>query len=352
MQKIRLAVIGSGWRALFFLRCAKMLPNLFELCGVVTRNKDRAEQFKAEFGANAYEGIGALLEKEKPEYAVVSVAASAAANVTKECVDRGIPVLLETPAVPELYDMLSKNAPVQVAEQYFLRPMEQARLNYLQKGKLGDVVQARISFCNDYHAVSLIRKYLGVGFENCRITAQKIAVPSYPGYERDGLHTEWELKKQDHFIAVLDYGRAAGIYDYEAMQHRSFIRSQFTQIKGTKGEMMNSDIRYLTAPDAFIKTDLLRHNMGEDVNIEGFGLKGITGDNEWLYRNPFENSRLTDDEIGVAECMARMGEFVHTGKPFYSLANGMQDMYLTRLIKKAAEEGKTIESETRAFAEK
>jgi len=350
MEKIKLAVIGSGWRALFFLRCANMLPNAFALCGIVTRNKEKARLLKSEFGVTVYEHIDALLKKEKPEYAVVSVAAAAAPEVTKALVEKGIPVLLETPAVPELYDLLPKNAPVQIAEQYFLRPMEQARLNYLKKGTLGDIAQARISFCNDYHAVSLIRKYLGVSFENCRITAQKMNVPGYPGYERDGLYKNWELKEREQIIAVMDFGACAGIYDYETMQHRSFIRSQFTQIKGTKGEIMNSEIRYLTAPDVFMKAELCRHHMGEDVNIEGVGLKGITGDGEWLYHNPYMASRLTDDEIAVAECMRRMGEFARGGKGFYSMAEGMQDMYLGRLIKKAAEEGAAVESQTQPFA--
>ncbi len=337
MEKIRLAVVGSGWRALFFLRCAKFLPDRFTLCGVVTTNPEKAQQFKEVFCVNIYETLEALLEKESPEYAVVSVTASAAPTVTKKLIDKGIPVLLETPAVPELLEVLPENAPVQIAEQYFLRPMEQARLNYLKKGTLGDVVQARISFCNDYHAISLIRKYLNVGFAQCQITAQKITVPGYPGYERDGLYSEWALKKREQVIAILDFGHCAGIYDYETMQHRSFIRSQFTQIKGTKGELMNSDIRYLTGPGSFVQSAFIRHDMGADVNIEGFGLKGISGDSAWLYTNPFINSRLSDDEIGVAEAMVRMGEFVRTGKAFYSLEEGAHDMRLSRLIQKAIE---------------
>ena len=351
MDKIVFAVVGTGWRAQFFLRCAQALPEQFAVCGVVARSREKGLALQAQFHVPVYESAEALLAKQVPDYAVVSVAASAAPEITQAWVARGVPVLLETPAAPELAALLPHDAPVQVAEQYFLRPMEQARLRYLEKRTLGTVVQARISFCNDYHAVSLMRKYLGVGFANCRITAQKIIVPGYPGYERDGPHAQWALQKREQVLAVLDFGSCAGVYDFEAMQHRSFIRSQFTQLKGTQGELMNDDIRYLTAPDTFVHTRFLRCTMGEDVNIEGFGLKGIQGDGAWLYRNPFPNSRLTDDEIAVAECMARMGTYVRTGEPFYPLAEGMQDAYLSRLIAQAAASGTPVESQTQTFAE-
>ena len=34
MSKIRYAVVGNGWRAMFFVRAAKNLPELFEVTGI------------------------------------------------------------------------------------------------------------------------------------------------------------------------------------------------------------------------------------------------------------------------------------------------------------------------------
>lgn len=350
MEPIRLCIIGSGWRAAFFLRCAAFLPERFRLCGVVTTNARRKAEYEQAFNVTVYDSMDALFRHESPEYAVVSVAARAAAEVTERVLNHAVPVLLETPASLALWGRISAHAPVQIAEQYFLRPMEQARLNLIAQGLLGNIVQARVSFCNDYHAVSLLRKYLGVGFHNCRITALEMNVPGYPGYERDSLYLDWELKDRRQVIAALDFDGRVGLFDYETMQHRSFIRSQFTQLKGAKGENMNSDIRYLTAPNQFMQSSLIRQNMGDDVNIEGFGLKGITGNGLWLYENPYLNSRLTDDEIAVAQCMERMGAYVRGGEGFYSLNEGMQDMYLSALIEKAARTGAAVTSETQAFA--
>jgi len=72
--------------------------------------------------------------------------------------------------------------------------------------------------------------------------------------------------------------------------------------------------------------------------------KGYRGEGEWLYRNPFYHVLLTDDEIAVAHCMEKMGDFVKTGKSFYSLSEASQDAYLVILFDQASRENRTLES--------
>lgn len=45
MKKIRFGLIGSGWRAEFYIRIAKMLPEQFELTGVLIRDKEKEIYF-------------------------------------------------------------------------------------------------------------------------------------------------------------------------------------------------------------------------------------------------------------------------------------------------------------------
>ena len=45
MKKIRFGLIGSGWRAEFYIRIAKMLPEQFELTGVLIRDKEKGNIF-------------------------------------------------------------------------------------------------------------------------------------------------------------------------------------------------------------------------------------------------------------------------------------------------------------------
>ena len=43
MKKIRYAVVGNGWRAMFFVRAALNLPERFELTGVWCRSQEKAQ---------------------------------------------------------------------------------------------------------------------------------------------------------------------------------------------------------------------------------------------------------------------------------------------------------------------
>jgi len=355
-MKIIFGIIGSGWRSEFYMRAAKLMPERFEICGVVTTNPERADKIRKEFGLRIFKTSDEMFESTKPEFVVVSVSKSAAPDVSLSVLNKAIPVLAETPAADTIDKLIKfnnaipENAKYQVAEQYFLQPMHSAMLSYINNGKLGEINQARISFTNSYHAISLMRKFLGLHFENAKITAARFKVPGYPGFSRQGNPAKEEIVMRDQTIAVFNFGNKTGIYDFEADQHRSWIRSQQVLIKGTKGEINNTSIQYLKDYLTPIKSDFKRVNIGENENLEGYGLKGIIADGEWQYVNPFLNSRLSDDEIAVASCIVKMSEYIRGGKSFYSLADASQDMYFAELLEKAVESGKSIESETQPWA--
>lgn len=99
MEKIRVGMVGCGWRAEFFARCARMLPHLFDFSGVVIRNKARGEAFARQFGFPVYESMDDMLAATRPEYVVVSVSTDALGSVTAELAGRGIPVLKPLPCL-------------------------------------------------------------------------------------------------------------------------------------------------------------------------------------------------------------------------------------------------------------
>lgn len=357
MKKTTFCIIGSGWRAEFFARCAKALPEHFELLGFVTRNAQKADAFLAAYGVPGYESIDLLLARHTPDFVVLSIIPEAMPAVLSTLTRRGLPVLLETPAGASMDALLStfaalpQGAKVQVAEQYFLRPVQQAHLRFMETQKLGHIQEARVCMTNDYHSISLLRKYLNVGFENATIRAHQFSVSGYQGYERSGVPAHPEVKTRLHTLAILEFPNGVAIHDYEDMQHRSFIRTSQVQIKGTRGEICGNTLRYLDENCSPITSAFLRKNLGEDENIEGYGLKGILADGQWVYHNPFPDARLADDEIAVAQCMVRMAQYVQGGEGFYSYAQAAQDMYLSLLIRQACQEDRAVTSQTQPWAE-
>jgi predicted dehydrogenase len=355
-QEIVFGIIGSGWRTEFFLRIAKELPERFKVAGVVTRTKASGKIIEDKFGTHTFRTMDDLLNVTKIDFAVVSVPWKIAPVRTKELVERGIPVLTETPPAPDLESLIELNrltesgAKIQVAEQYHLHPLHAARIAIANSGKLGEINQVQISECHGYHGVSLMRKLLGIGFENASITATKITTPLMMGPNRDGGPVEEKVIESEQVIALFDFDGKYGIYDFTDEQYFSWIRSKRLLVRGSKGEITGMSVRYLKDFQTPVEYDLKRVNMGEYGNLEGFGLKGILAGEEWIYQNSFTPGKLSDDEIGVAACLEKMYDYTITGQDFYSLAEGSQDHYLSLMINEAVRTGEKIETKRQPWA--
>lgn len=356
-MKTTFALYGTGWRADFYLRIAQALPDRFSVCGIITRSPEKAKQYQRTYGIPCYDSLEALLAAEQPAFVVVSVNKSVCAEVALTLARHGLPVLMETPAAHDLATLnqlladLPADARVQVAEQYPFQPMHAARLSFLKTGKLGAIQHVNLSYTQGYHAIALIRKYLGIGFENADITATSFPVSVTAGSGRTGEPQADQIIEKMQTVAVLNFGAKTAIFNFENDQHRSWIRSQTIQIKGDRGELYNARIRYLFDYKTPNETDFLRKNLGEDENLEGVDLKGILGDGQWHYRNPYQGSRLADDEIAVATCMDAMVAYLDNGVPFYPLAEAAQDLYLSLMIEQAVKEGVRISTQTQTWAE-
>jgi len=354
---IKFGLYGSGWRSEFFLRIAKLLPEKFCVDGVITRNSEKADYFKAEFGVKSYHNFTDYLAENTPLFMVESVNKGVSAEITMEIIRQGIPVLMETPAGKDLETMtwlaaeVANGAKIQIAEQYPFHPLHFTKKALIASGKLGDIQHVQVSFSHGYHGIALIRKFLGINFENTEISATAFPVSGASGFSREGMPTEDKIETAIQSVATLkfDNGQTA-IYNFEMGQHRSWIRTPIIQIKGTRGELFNESLKYLIDYKTPIETNLHRVNLGENQNIEGAGLKGILVGNQWYYQNPYLNSRLTDDEIAIAVCLEKMAHYVHTDEEFYSFAEGAQDMYLGMMIEKAATTRKIITTKTMPWA--
>jgi len=345
-----IAVIGIGWRAEFFLRIARALPEQFEVSGVVSSRANKREEIRNKWGLKAYQSAEELLENENPDFVVLSISKEAAAEVILQLAESGIPILAETPPAANLGELiklnkkLGKDYPIQIAEQYHLQPLQQAIFRLIDSERLGEVNYARVSISHGYHAVSLLRKALGIEFENAEIEARSFEHPIVKGPDRSGVPEKREIVSKRHEFAFLNFDGKLAFYDFERDQHRSWIRSQEILIRGSEGEIKNSNLKYLKDYQTPIELKLKRVEAGINQNLEGFYLKGITCGEEWLYQNQFLPARFSDDEIAVATALVKMKEFLETGNSFYSLAEASQDQYLALLIKEAFQERKKIVS--------
>lgn len=356
-KPINLAIVGGGWRAAFYLRIVKALPELFTLDGLIVREPIKGLKLEQEWGLRTYRTIEELLAKNRPEFVVTCIAWEPNPALIEHLAALGLPILSETPPAPDLERLirlaeLARNgAHIQVAEQYIYQPHHAARLALVEAGILGRVTEAQVSVCHGYHGISLLRHLLGIQFEDARITARAFTSPLIGGPGRDGPPTHEELTSSKQVLAWFDFGDRLGAYDFTGDQYFSWVRRQRLLLRGEKGELSDMQASYLCDYATPMYVTLERHTAGANGNLEGNYLRGITGGERWWYRNPFAPAALSDEEIAIATTLMKMGAYVRgEGAGPYPLEEACQDRYLDIMLEQAVRTGKIVETTTQPWA--
>jgi len=339
MQKIRYAVAGTGWRAMFYIRAAKRLPEIFELTGVLCRTEEKAEAFEKAHGVKAFASLDTLLEM-KPMFVVSCVNKAGMADMVMRLLEAGMPALSETPLAIEM-DKLKKLHETQVrtgtalamAEQYFLYPSHAARINVLKMGILGDVTSCALSAMHDYHGISMLRAYLGEEAGPVTMRARKVASPIVVTGGRGGYVTDGQTGDEFRTFAQIDFGGGRlGLYDFSGTQYHSAIRSNHVRILGTRGEMFDDEVRFLREGNRPAMARFVTHR----DEITGT-IRAIDFDGERVYENPFRcDVSMDEDEIAVCCVMKRYAEELAGGEKHYSYA--FRDSFMAMEMSRLAEE--------------
>lgn len=344
MGKIRYAVAGNGWRALFFVRAAQNLPEYFELTGVLCRTKEKAEAFASAHGVKAFWSLDALLET-KPDFVVASVNKAGQAAMVMDLLERGMPVLSETPlavdipTLKRLWETQQRTGVhLEMAEQYFLYPSHQAKLNVVRSGVLGEVSSCFMSMMHDYHGISMMRAYLGAQDGPVEIRARKTVHPIAVTGSRTGHQPGDTLGEETRVFAQLTWPDGKlGLYDFSGTQYHSAIRSNHMRVLGTRGELFDDEVRYLREDDRPETAKLVMH-----CDMITGTIRTIDFDGRCVYRNPFRTDvAMTQDDIAVSTVLMRMGEALAGGKTHYEHA--FRDSYMSCLLAAAAQaDGKVV----------
>jgi len=333
MEPIAFGLVGGGWRADFFERVATALPDRFRLTG--------------RYSLRVPTSSGSLddLIAGNPAFVVLAVPWPATPVLLAELAERGIAVLAETPPAPDIAGLRALAAlgrhggRIQVAEQYQFQPLHAARLAIAAGGRLGSISQVQASVAHGYHGIDLIRRFLTIGDAPVMITARRFDSPVVAGPDRSGPPSSERIVNQEQVIATFDFGDRLAVLDFSDEQYFSWIRGLRLLVRGERGEIDGTLVRWLGADSMPVRLTLERHDTGHDGNLEGLYLEGITAGAEWLYRNPFRPARLTDDELAVAACLAGMPAAIDGGPAVCSLADAAQDHYLNLLVGQAVETG-------------
>ncbi|MBM2617154.1 gfo/Idh/MocA family oxidoreductase [Actinoplanes sp. LDG1-06] len=346
------ALVGFGFRAEAFFRVARALDDV--VCvGAVVREPGRRVLPVPAFG-----DLTACVREARPDFLITGVPRAATPAIVAEAVAQGLPVLAETPPAPDrdglraLWTAVGGSGLVQVAEQYLLMPSHAARLAAVRSGIIGTPTQVQVSSTQQYHAMSLVRGFLGVGHEPAAVRAVRTVAPLLNPLDRGGWTDTDQPEPATTTIATLDFGRGrSGLYDFTSNQTRNLLRFRRLLVRGTHGELQDDEIVHMPAPRTIARTPLSRRQSGHDLDLNGLDTETITLDGEVLHRNPYVGSRFNDDEIATAALLEAMAAWVRgEGPPPYPLAEGAQDHLLALAVDQAAETGREIITSVEAWS--
>lgn len=332
------AVVGSGWRAEMFWRLGAALPGLECLGAVVRTPRDLpVPTFSS-------------LDEIRPDFLVTAVSWSAGPSVIVEAVERGLPVLAETPPAPtaeglaELWRRTGDTGLVQVAEQYLLVPAHAARLAAVRAGVIGEPTQVQVSSTHMYHAISMMRGFLGAGRGPVTVRATRTTAPLVDPLTRDGWTDDPEPKPATTTIATVDFGDGrSGLYDFTVNQWHNQLRFRRLVVRGTHGELRDDEVVRLLEPRTIVRSPLVRRQTGYDLDLDGFDTDTITLGDRVLFRNPFPGLRLSDEEIAIATQLRQMAAWVRgDGPPPYPLADGAHDHLVALAVEESADTDRTV----------
>src|SRR5580658_6055240 len=248
-SKYRIAVVGTGWRTLAYLRVAAALPEQFSFSGFVARTRHRGEEVMAQWGIDAYATLDDLLATARPSFVVLSVPRSATIQWLQQLVAAKVPVLCETPPAADLEglqrvtELVAHHGHVQVAEQYQYQPLHASRLALTGSGVIGHVSMVSLSICHDYHAFSLMRRHLGAGGETAVLRADKFHSAVESGFGKLGPRRTFSTVDETRTLGLVNFGTGFGVYDFADEQYFSYVRSPRAIIRGSRGEISDHDVR-------------------------------------------------------------------------------------------------------------
>ncbi len=343
MAPYKFAVIGNAWRARLIADIARRLPDELEVVGVVVRRPEAATEAAQAMGTRAFLSVEEMVEAAGPDFVVTAVPRSINPGLVEAIVDLGCPVLTETPPAGPLDELralwakVGDRRMVQVAEQYLLYPNHAARLQLVRQGVIGRPTSVQVSSTHGYHAVSIMRGFLGAGGGPATVRASVFEAPLVGPLTREGWTDDDTATPARTTLATIDFGDGSGLYDFTDNQWHNQLRMRRLVVRGSLGEIVDDSVVRLAGPRAIVHSSLHRYQLGYDLNLDGYDTEQLSWNGEVVWRNPLLGLRLMDEEIAIGTMLrANAAWAADEGPAPYPLADACQDHHVALAVHEAA----------------
>ncbi|HEX9388371.1 MAG TPA: Gfo/Idh/MocA family oxidoreductase [Anaerolineales bacterium] len=345
-DRIRFAIIGTGKRSdTVYAPLLNTLKDDVELVGVWGRSEDKARELGEKYHVPWFTDLDHLRNKLEVDAVIVSVARPANGEMGRQVIELGLHALLETPIANSLDDAdaiirgaETQNLKVEVAEQYYRRPMERLKRKLIDADIFGRILVAYNDFMgHGYHGVSLIRSYIGFDIPVISvhgITTTFTVAPHYSWISQthDSREEEWEQASLRFANGTL------GFYNWSSISYDSALRWQrATRFFAERGMASDDRLTTLTSDGKDpqpIEIKSFFHNVGGMETLSE--LVALTSP-EIVWRNPFRAHYMDDEMIAVADCLMSLVHAIREDKlPEYGPLQARLDQEVTLAMYESA----------------
>jgi predicted dehydrogenase len=322
-ERIRFAIIGTGNRSdTLYAPLLNILKEDVEFVGVWGRSEEKARTLGEKYHVLWFTDLAQMQNELQVDAAIVSVANPANGEVGRQVIELGLHALLETPIANSLEDadaILSgakdKNLKIEVAEQYYRRPIERLKRALIDADVFGRVLVAYNDFMgHGYHGMSLIRSYIGFDEPIVSVTGGMSTFSVDPHYSWISQKTDARREEWQH--ATLHFANGSlGFFHWSSIAYDSALRWQrSTRFFAEHGMAVGDTLTTLT-PDGKdpqpIAIKRYFHNVG--------GMETLTelvalASPEIVWRNPFRAYYMDDEMIAIADCLMSLIRAIRENK--------------------------------------
>jgi len=227
---------------------------------------------------------------------------------------------------------------VEVAEQYYRRPVERLKRALIEAGLFGRVLVADNDFMgHGYHGVSLVRSYIGFETPVISVSGATARFPVAPHYA--WIVQTFGPREEQWEHAILHFGDdRLGFFNWSSIAYDSSLRwLRSTKFFAEKGMAVGDRLTLLT-PDGKdpqpIEIERRFHNVG---GMETLSELVAHTTPEIVWRNPFRAYYMDDEMIAVADCVMSLVRAIREDcAPEYGVGQARLDQEVTLALRESA----------------
>ena len=324
MEKLKIAVVGTGGRGSAHLSTIPKLEPIYQLVGVCDIDSERAMETAQRLSVSGYTDIETLIEMESPDVLLITVGPDGHHVITEVAASHGVHVITETPisiTLPGADRMIDAAAQygtkLEIAENVWRWPHERLKRKIVDAGLIGEITHAHLWYTSgSYHGMNAIRTL--VQSEAVRVI----------GHAKEIGDSSWE-------VGVVEFENGVSLI-YELPTRR---RGNYWEIDGTEGAIVGNEL--LLYRKTGTETYPIQTTTTEVNGVSVVDHARVDTDPPVIWENPLKAFELADadDVARGAELHSIYRAIVEGDEPEYGAVNGRTDQEILIAIRESARNG-------------